>query len=95
MNIVKTVTDELEAEYALVNGVIQNPGKFEGCKRYVPYYWDIGMNGGSDFDDGVEFRFNVTPEDIAIFPELEDRKRVTLIFNDQGFVYEIGHYREA
>jgi len=69
--------------------LIRTPGKFEGCETYVPYFWDLGLNGEADVDDGTIFRFRVSKEDKLKFPSLKNRKWVALIETDQGFVCEI------
>jgi hypothetical protein len=76
------------AEY---KDTVSRPGKFEGEAPYVPYFWDMGLDG---FDDGVDYlpgfpvyQFNVTDADRRIFPELlEDIKEVHLRERDDGFV---------
>lgn len=69
------------------NGIIQSPGKFEGEMLYVPYFWEMFLNG---FADDLEWclHFGVSEDDIAIFPELENQSYVSLICDDSGFVYE-------
>lgn len=70
-------------------GRITDPGKFEGEMIYVPYFWGLGLEGFADHDDGKVFRFRITPEDRAAFPELPKRRRVIrLIESDTGFVCE-------
>lgn len=44
------------------NGIIRDPGKFEGEMYYVPYYYDLSMNGfssesGGDVDAGGAWDF--------------------------------------
>ena len=71
---------------------VGSPGKFEQEARYVPYYWEMGMDGGADDEkwegDTPIWIFNVTPEDKAMFPELKNRKKVGILEDDQGFVRE-------
>ena len=77
-------------DYTVKDGRITNPGKFEGEKPYVPYYWGIYLDGGADSDDGKILRFNVSKEDRALFPGLLTKRRVvSLIETDQGFVCEV------
>jgi len=56
------------------------PGKFEGSPAYVPYFWDIGMDGGADDEewdgDTPIWVFHITPEDRAMFPELGKQRTV-------------------
>lgn len=72
-----------------MNGIIQNPGKFEGCHIYVPYFWEIGMNGLADRDNGQVYGFDITAEDKAIWPELNHRRTIKLFESEIGFVYEL------
>lgn len=68
---------------------VRRPGKFEGEQPYVPYYWEVFLNGGADHDDGKVLGFDVTPEDFALFPELAGKQTVSLIERDDGFVCEV------
>ena len=70
-------------------GIITSPGKFEGCPRYVPYFWDAYLNGMADRDDGSILGFDISADDKAIFPELKRRKTVKLVEDSQGFVSEV------
>lgn len=74
--------------FSLTHGIIQDPGKFEGECRYVPYYWDLFLNGGSDWDNGKVVGFKVAPEEKVLFPELKRRRTVNLIERSDGFVIE-------
>jgi hypothetical protein len=67
--------------------IITTPGKFEGEEEYVRYYWGRGLEGCADFDDGGEYRFNILPDDVAMFPELKAGQVLTLIEDDNGFVH--------
>ena len=69
--------------------VITSPGKFEGEALYVPYFWDLFLNGDGDSGDEGELIFTITPEDREQFPELGRRTTVTLIEDDNGFVCEV------
>jgi len=71
------------------HGIITSPGKFEGEMRYVPWFWEAGMNGLADRDDGKVMGFDISPADKVMFPELKRRRTVKLIETDQGFVCEI------
>jgi len=65
----------------------KQPGKFEGEARYVPYFYDLMLEGtGEQLDDEV-ISIKITPEDIKIFPELQDYKEVLLTVDNNGFVY--------
>jgi len=76
-------------EFDVVNGRIVSPGKFEGERTYVPYFWNAFMNGGADRDDGKVLGFDVTAEDKKLFPALKKRRTVRLVETDSGFVQEI------
>lgn len=69
--------------------IIFSPGKFEGEARYVPYYWEIYLNGFADADENSVLRFKVTKEGRKLFPELKKRRMVSLVEDNQGFVIEI------
>lgn len=81
---------EIEAQFTVVDGRIRSPGRFEGEMVYVPHFWDIGMDGFADRDDGSTWGFDVTQEDKAEFPELKKRRTVKLYQRDDGFVCECG-----
>lgn len=70
--------------------IIQNPGKFEGCAIYAPYFYDLVMNGASDGiiqdDFGcIKDVFNINDDDRKQFPELKNYKTVTISTSDDGF----------
>lgn len=69
--------------------VVSRPGKFEGEQAYVPYYWDIALEGFADREDDGVSEFDVTPEDRKQFPELGDKQVVRLRERDDGFVIEV------
>jgi hypothetical protein len=35
-------------EYTIVNGIIQNPGRYEGCAEWVPYFLTLALEGGGE-----------------------------------------------
>lgn len=63
------------------------PGKFEGCMRYAPYFYEMWNEGFADSDHGTWAIFKVTAEDKAKFPELKKRKWVRIAEDSNGFVY--------
>ena len=69
--------------------MVKGPGKFEGEARYVPYYWDMYLNGWADDDDGEVLTFYPDDDDRKLFPELEHYTQVCLIEDSQGFVTEV------
>jgi len=80
---------QIESEYHIENGIIQNLGQFEGEALYVPYFWDAYLNGCADRDDGKVIGFDLTKEDKAMFPELKGRRTVKLYQRSDGFVCEV------
>lgn len=68
---------------------VQHPGPFEAEAPYVPFYWDMYLNGSADRDDGIKLGFDVSAEDRVMFPELRGRHAVNLIQRDDGFVIEV------
>lgn len=75
------------------NGFITSPGKFESEMIYVPYFYDLLMHGASDetiySSDGTIFKdiFNITSEDIQIFPELKGVQQIEISESEEGFIY--------
>jgi hypothetical protein len=67
----------------------RHPGKFEGQPAYVPYYWDVYLNGFADNDTGDVLVFRVDEGDKQLFPELKRRRSVKLRQTEQGFVEEV------
>lgn len=71
-------------------GTILSPGKFEGEMVYLPYYYDLAMEGRGDMnDDDVVVAFEVLPEEREVFPELGRASEVRLMETDQGFATEV------
>jgi hypothetical protein len=70
------------------HGIICSPGKFEGEMLYVPYFWDLGMNGCADEDEDGVWTFTIMNfGDRVFFPELGNAKVIRLEESEQGFVY--------
>ena len=69
-------------------GLICDPGKFEREPLYIPYYWDLFLDGCADFEDDY-IKFEITIEDVKKFPELEDdlNKFIYLWSDSNGFIY--------
>jgi hypothetical protein len=80
---------DIERDYDVRDGRIRSPGQFEGEAVYVPYYWDVYLNGFADRDDGRVLGFDVSADDKREFPELRRRRTVRLIQRDDGFVVEV------
>lgn len=68
--------------------MIDTPGKFEGCPDYAPYFWDLVMNGESEYNEeqGVHF-VKIEPEDLILFPELEDEYEVQIFEDENRFIH--------
>lgn len=81
--------EEIELDYDIEDGIIRSPGKFEGEPIYVPYFWQLGLEGFADDDDGDEFVFDLGPEELQMWPELGDGRRLTLSEDSSGFVYSV------
>jgi hypothetical protein len=67
-------------EYRLSRtGVIQNPGMFEGCMLWVPYFWDIALDGLYDELPGGVMSVSVEKDDKDYFASLvRDNRDPTL-----------------
>ena len=75
----KTIT-ALKKEFRVKDGIIQNPGKFEGEPLSTPFYWDLMMNGEGEF-------ITIEPSDRVHFQNIPDDKDVAHVVEDnQGFV---------
>jgi hypothetical protein len=66
---------------------VNRPGKFEGEAPWVPYFWDR-LDEATE-DDGTVVGWEVSAEDLAIWPELENVETVWLMETDSGFVVEV------
>lgn len=71
--------------YTIVDGIITDPGKFEGEPHWVPYFWELYLTGGGD-DDGELIQFTLGPDDYLLFPELTCYEGVGLYVTSDGFV---------
>lgn len=83
-----TKTD-IEHNYAIEDGRIVSPGKFEGEPVFAPYFWDIYCSGSmSDYDDdGESIRIAVVDSDRTEFSELINAVAVYLNIDDNRAVY--------
>lgn len=70
------------------HGIIRSPGKFEGCPRWVPAFWDMYLDGMADDEtDTGWLLFNLMPGDIQDFPELDRVQQVAINEDEYGFVW--------
>ena len=80
--------NEIEENYTIEDGIIQDPGRFEAEPVYVPYFVDALMNGDpGEFDETsnlYELR-DFDPECRQEFPELKPFRTITIWQSDQGF----------
>ena len=81
---------KVHEEYTVFDGIIRNPGKYELEHVWVPYYWDLALDGdGEDElnDDGevMATRFVVDSEEAEAFG-LECGAMVEVSEDSQGFV---------
>ena len=68
----------------------RHPGKFEGCARYMSYFYEQSLDGCCDQDGpGGIISVEIGPRDKVIWPELKRRKRVRFVESDSGFIYEV------
>ena len=91
MDSVMEAAARIREEYDIVNGIIQNPGKFECECEWVPYYWELAMDGeGEDYFaedcDTLEYtKFIVDAEEEAAFG-LPCGAAIEVFCDSQGFV---------
>jgi hypothetical protein len=68
------------------DGIITNPGKFEGEDLKTPYFYFYYLEGvGYDIEDET-MTFDIEPQDVEVFPELKGETQFHLFFKDNGFV---------
>lgn len=65
--------------------IIQSSGKFEREPRWAPYFHERSETADEDF--GTTMFFLVTPDVVALFPELDGIYGVLLHEDYQGFVH--------
>ena len=86
---------KVHENYTVVDGIIRNPGKYECKCVWVPYYWELVMDGEgeelSDYDEsgeidgGIVTRFVVDSEEADAFG-IECGAIVEIFQDSQGFV---------
>ena len=87
-------TEHLTSDYTIKDGIIQDPGKFEGEWYYSLYFYDCIMSGGGDEikssyldSERIIDVFNLTHSERDAFPELGNANRVECQESDNGFFY--------
>ena len=89
---IKDQFDYLSNEYTINNGIIQDPGKFEGSADYALYFHDCVMNGGGNEqfygnDDTIYDVFIITDSEREVF-YFDARSYVVIYHQDNnGFVH--------
>lgn len=79
-------------EYENNGTTITQPGKFEGEPVFAPHFWQLGLEGFADSDNGnvYSFRFDKDDKEFAEWPTLKEwlgRRRVLRMREDSaGFV---------
>lgn len=58
--------EKIRSTYRIANGLIRNPGKFENEPEWVPYYWDLAMEGeGEDVYEENEEADDLDPMELS------------------------------
>jgi hypothetical protein len=68
---------------------VNRPGKFEHEAVYIPYFYEVFLDGFADEDDDGTLVFKVDDNDRTLFPELQGVSHVRMIIRDDGFVVEV------
>jgi hypothetical protein len=71
----------------LATSIIVGPGKFEGERIYVPFYYDSWGNGCASEDFGNVAFFAILEDEREAFPELGSAYGLALEESEQGFVH--------
>ena len=81
---------EVLKHFEVEKGRITTPGRFEGERLYIPYFWERALDGWQDVeeDDGTAVFF-IMPEDCEEFPELKSKTEVRVIQREDGFIVEV------
>lgn len=74
----------IEEEFTVVNGIIQNPGKFENEPITTVFYYELSQNSGGIYEDGM---IEIEPTDREVFENIPSGKDYARVIEDkQGFV---------
>jgi hypothetical protein len=87
----QTEASEFAWGFTYHDGMVTNPGKFEGEPAYTPYYWFMSLNGVSD----VYYLHNVDRYDLMevdafeaeMFSAIDEGDIIAISEDSQGFVY--------
>jgi hypothetical protein len=61
--------------------------KFQGEPKFVLDFWERAQKGMADEVDDTIFKFTITAEDVAKYPELKPGMRLFLTESTDGFVF--------
>jgi len=77
--------------YSVIDGTIHSPGKFERESLYMPYIFDLSLDGGcEDFPIGSMLftKVELNSDDHNQFPEFEGKSVIWFYETDNGFIVE-------
>lgn len=80
----------LKEDYTIQDGIITDPGKFEGEPVYALLYYDYYMDGDPgdiEYSDGTEHSVYVVSKEESILFDLVEGAKVLLGQTEQGFVW--------
>lgn len=71
-------------------GIIESPGRYEGEKIYVPYFYEAPLDRKPDFKEVGTIGFIVNRKDVELFPEFLKEGEIVKIHlaTSAGSVYE-------
>src|SRR5678816_318734 len=87
------IVDALDclAQLDAKDGIITTDGLFGGHPTYVPYFYELALDGQADEEHGnAEYTFDVTTYDMATFPALAGVERVHLAIEQADHEYPLG-----
>jgi len=87
--------EQINTDYAVENGMITALGKFQGECAYVPYYWDLALQGMFAEDVAGVFFVPFDADDYKIWPELRGSYGIGMEETEQGFVYGVVYDTQA
>lgn len=93
------MTIEQAERRAECEAAVRGPGKFEGERPHAFHFYELCMDGDGEelgeFDGCAVVAFEVDPEDVDTFPELDGAERVYFYESEQGFWNECDEPGEA
>ena len=78
-NPIKEDLQKIAADYTFKNGIIKNPGKFEGESIMTPYFYEASLNGDGETISLYQFEKDFFKIDSKF-------KYVKILESDSGFV---------